>query len=204
MRSHGTSSRGMAPPRDELRWQGSASRWDRSLHTGCERSIELVERDAQRHAGPAGDLVLGRRTVLGGVIAAAAAGIAGRLGAPAAIAAQDTTPTAQDAPLPSWNDGRTKQAILDFVAAATDEGNDGFVPVEDRIATFDQDGCLWVEHPSTARPSSPSTASKYWLPIIPSGRRPRPTTRSSPATRRRLRPLPSRTGSRSSAPPMPG
>ncbi len=38
-------------------------------------------------------------------------------------------------------------AILDFLAAATDEGNDGFVPMEDRIATFDQDGCLWVEHP---------------------------------------------------------
>ena len=50
-------------------------------------------------------------------------------------------------PLPSWNDSATKQAILDFVAAATDEGNDGFVPPADRIATFDQDGTLWVEHP---------------------------------------------------------
>ena len=54
---------------------------------------------------------------------------------------------AQDDPLPSWNDGAAKQAILDFVAAATDEGNDGFVPLADRIATFDQDGTLWVEHP---------------------------------------------------------
>src|SRR4051812_37948208 len=54
---------------------------------------------------------------------------------------------AQDDPLPSWNDSESKQAILDFIAAATDEGNDGFVPVKDRIATFDQDGTLWVEQP---------------------------------------------------------
>jgi phosphoglycolate phosphatase-like HAD superfamily hydrolase len=54
---------------------------------------------------------------------------------------------AQDDPLPSWNDGKAKQAILDFVAAATKEGDGGFVPPEQRIATFDQDGTLWVEHP---------------------------------------------------------
>jgi phosphoserine phosphatase len=56
------------------------------------------------------------------------------------------TAAAQNDPLPSWNDGPAKQAILAFVAAATKEG-DGFVPPEDRIATFDQDGTLWVEHP---------------------------------------------------------
>lgn len=55
--------------------------------------------------------------------------------------------TAQDDPLPSWNDSTAKQAILDFVAAATDEDGDGFVPPEDRITTYDQDGTLWVEHP---------------------------------------------------------
>jgi phosphoglycolate phosphatase-like HAD superfamily hydrolase len=54
---------------------------------------------------------------------------------------------AQDDPLLSWNDGTTKQAIVDFVAAATDEAGDGFVPPADRIATFDQDGTLWVEQP---------------------------------------------------------
>jgi phosphoglycolate phosphatase-like HAD superfamily hydrolase len=54
---------------------------------------------------------------------------------------------AQDDPLPSWNDGKAKQAILDFVAAATKEGGNDFVPVAERIATFDQDGTLWVEHP---------------------------------------------------------
>jgi phosphoglycolate phosphatase-like HAD superfamily hydrolase len=51
------------------------------------------------------------------------------------------------APLPSWNDGAAKQAILDFVRATTEQGGPKFVAPEDRIATFDQDGTLWVEHP---------------------------------------------------------
>ena len=54
---------------------------------------------------------------------------------------------AQDDPLPSWNDGAAKQAILDFVAATTTEGGANFVAPEDRIATFDQDGTTWVEQP---------------------------------------------------------
>ena len=53
---------------------------------------------------------------------------------------------AQD-PLPSWNDGPAKQAIVDFVHATTETGGAKFVPPEERIATFDQDGTLWVEHP---------------------------------------------------------
>jgi len=53
----------------------------------------------------------------------------------------------QDDPMPSWNDGTAKQAILDFVAATTKEGSPDFVPPAERIATFDQDGTLWVEHP---------------------------------------------------------
>jgi phosphoglycolate phosphatase-like HAD superfamily hydrolase len=54
---------------------------------------------------------------------------------------------AQVAPLPSWNDGPAKQAILDFVQATTAAASPRFVPPEERIATFDQDGTLWVEHP---------------------------------------------------------
>ena len=54
---------------------------------------------------------------------------------------------AQDDPLPSWNDGAAKQAILDFVTDTTTEGGADFVAPEDRIATFDQDGTTWVEHP---------------------------------------------------------
>jgi phosphoglycolate phosphatase-like HAD superfamily hydrolase len=52
-----------------------------------------------------------------------------------------------DAPLASWNEGAAKQAILDFVRATTDQASAKFVAPEDRIATFDQDGTLWVEHP---------------------------------------------------------
>src|SRR5215475_447205 len=49
--------------------------------------------------------------------------------------------------LPSWNDGTAKQAILDFVRKTTDATSTNYVLPEDRIATFDQDGTLWVEHP---------------------------------------------------------
>src|SRR5438045_2200154 len=52
-----------------------------------------------------------------------------------------------DDPLASWNDGPAKQAILEFVKATTTQGSPQFVPPEARIATFDQDGTLWVEHP---------------------------------------------------------
>ncbi len=50
-------------------------------------------------------------------------------------------------PLPSWNDGAAKKAIVDFVQSSTTTGSPKFVPPEQRIATFDQDGTLWVEHP---------------------------------------------------------
>jgi phosphoglycolate phosphatase-like HAD superfamily hydrolase len=49
--------------------------------------------------------------------------------------------------LPSWNDGPAKQAILDFVRVSTDRSIPSYVSFEDRIAVFDQDGTLWVEHP---------------------------------------------------------
>src|SRR5271167_2889802 len=54
---------------------------------------------------------------------------------------------AQTDPLPSWNDGPAKQAIVGFVQATTTAGGPNFVPPQARIATFDQDGTLWVEHP---------------------------------------------------------
>jgi hypothetical protein len=50
-------------------------------------------------------------------------------------------------PLPSWNDGKPKQAILGFVAKVTKEGSPDFVPVTERISTFDNDGTLWCEYP---------------------------------------------------------
>ena len=50
-------------------------------------------------------------------------------------------------PLPSWNDGPAKHAILDFVHVMTDPTSQGYVPPGQRMASFDQDGTLWVEHP---------------------------------------------------------
>lgn len=50
-------------------------------------------------------------------------------------------------PLPSWNDGATKRAILDFVAKTTTPNAPGFVPIPERVITFDNDGTLWVEYP---------------------------------------------------------
>ena len=68
----------------------------------------------------------------------------GMLLKPPAASAQTATPGTS---LPSWNEGATKQSILDFVAAVTGEGSPDFVPPAERIATFDNDGTLWVEHP---------------------------------------------------------
>src|SRR5271169_6875313 len=71
------------------------------------------------------------------VLLAAAAGSLGVL-APA---------LAETDPLPSWNDGAAKSAILQFIRTTTDQASPRFVPPEERIATFEQDGTLWVEHP---------------------------------------------------------
>ena len=64
-----------------------------------------------------------------------------------AMAFTTTITQAADDLLPSWNDGKTKQSIVDFVAKVTKEGSPDFVPVAARIATFDNDGTLWAEQP---------------------------------------------------------
>ena len=56
-------------------------------------------------------------------------------------------PAAGSDPLPSWNDSASKRAILDFVRRVTDATGPDFVPVAERIATFDNDGTLWCEKP---------------------------------------------------------
>jgi phosphoglycolate phosphatase-like HAD superfamily hydrolase len=82
---------------------------------------------------------LGRRTLISTLPGLGAAAIAF---VPAVATAQ-----AASSVLPSWNDGPAKQAIVDFVRATTDQASPTFVPQAQRIATFDQDGTLWVEHP---------------------------------------------------------
>ena len=66
------------------------------------------------------------------------------LGAVAAMASQAVDP------LPSWNDGKTKSAIIAFVRDVTDPESSDFVPLPERIATFDNDGTLWSEQPMYA------------------------------------------------------
>jgi phosphoglycolate phosphatase-like HAD superfamily hydrolase len=53
-------------------------------------------------------------------------------------------------PLPSWNDGAAKRGIVDFVTRVTREGGPDFIPAAGRVATFDNDGTLWVERPLPA------------------------------------------------------
>ena len=58
-----------------------------------------------------------------------------------------TVPSQAADPLPSWNDGPAKQSIINFVEKVTKPGSPDFVPVSERIATFDNDGTLWCEQP---------------------------------------------------------
>src|SRR4030095_12958509 len=60
--------------------------------------------------------------------------------------AGDTTHIATN-PLPSWNDGELKNAIIAYVKKVTDSNSSEFIPIEYRIATFDNDGTLWAERP---------------------------------------------------------
>ena len=65
----------------------------------------------------------------------------------ASLALAKGASAADDDPLPSWSEGPAKQAILKFVHTTTNAASPEFVAPVDRIATFDQDGTLWVEHP---------------------------------------------------------
>ena len=64
-----------------------------------------------------------------------------------ALLAFGTYARAQTDPLPSWNEGAAKKAIVEFVQTTTTQDSPNFVPPAERIATFDQDGTMWVEHP---------------------------------------------------------
>ena len=70
-------------------------------------------------------------------------------------------------PLPSWNSGPAKQAILDFVAKVTDPDSKEFVPVPERLAVFDNDGMLWPENPMPFQLSFALDELKRRLPDEP-------------------------------------
>jgi len=69
--------------------------------------------------------------------------------------------------LPSWNDGATKRAITEFVARVTQQGGPEFVPPNERIATFDNDGTLWVEHPMYVQQAFALDRVKAMAPLHP-------------------------------------
>jgi len=72
----------------------------------------------------------------------------GFLAAVGALLAGCAAPSTRPAdPLPSWNDGPARQSLVAFVAKVTQEGTAGYVPPAERIAVFDNDGCLWSEQP---------------------------------------------------------
>ncbi|HEY6861808.1 MAG TPA: HAD family hydrolase [Pseudolabrys sp.] len=74
--------------------------------------------------------------------------------------------TATD-PLPSWNDGASKQSIVNFVTAVTREGSPEFVAGPQRIATFDNDGTLWCEHPMYVQLAFALDRVKAMTPLHP-------------------------------------
>jgi phosphoglycolate phosphatase-like HAD superfamily hydrolase len=87
--------------------------------------------------------------LLMGIVLGLFAGCSGNTSNAGGTSTTDSTTqkaTATD-PLPSWNEGPAKKAITDFVHATTDSGAANFVAPGERVATFDQDGTLWVEHP---------------------------------------------------------
>jgi hypothetical protein len=98
----------------------------------------MPKRREQINPAPHGSVFrMSRRTLLGTLAAL-----------PVRALLRTTSVFAQDASrLASWNDGPAKQAIIDFVRTTTDSSSPKFIPPEERIATFDQDGTLWVEHP---------------------------------------------------------
>ncbi len=67
------------------------------------------------------------------------------------VDSKETTETATTEvvdPLPSWNDTKTKEAIVAYVTDVTTAGSENFIPIADRISTFDNDGNLWAEQPA--------------------------------------------------------
>jgi phosphoserine phosphatase len=77
---------------------------------------------------------------------------------------------AQSDPLPSWNDGAVKKSITDFVTRVTTQGSPDFVAPAERIATFDNDGTLWVEQPMYVQMAFALDRVKALAPLHPEWR----------------------------------
>ena len=111
---------------------------------------------------------------------------------------------AQTPVLASWNDGPAKQAIVSFVKEVTDKTGTKYVEPQDRIATFDQDGTLWVEHPLYTQAMFALTRVHELAPSIPSGNNVSRSRRFSRTTVQRWPISRNRIGKLSSPQPTPG
>ena len=87
---------------------------------------------------------------------------------------QSAAAVAERDPLPAWNDTETKRRIIDFVRAVSETGSPSFVPPEERIATFDNDGTLWVEQPLYAQLAFAIDRVKALAPEHPEWKRTQP------------------------------
>jgi phosphoserine phosphatase len=132
-------------PRPDAKGQYDASTKTYTVATGDDlstigRRFGVTAAEIVRLNGLSGDrITIGRRLIM-------------EADEPASPVQADQPRAAADAdPLPSWIDGANKQAIIDFVGTVTDASNPGYVPELDRIATFDNDGTLWVEQPMYAQ-----------------------------------------------------
>ena len=91
-------------------------------------------------------------------------------------------------PLPSWNDGAVKKSITDFIPRVTTAGSADFVPLDQRIATFDNDGTLWAEQPMYFQIIvCASIGSRRWPPRTRTGKRSSRSRPRSKTTARRWR-----------------
>ena len=123
--------------------------WCKQEQASIEQRLELLQTGKVREGedGVEADMRPSSRfRVKRGDLLAALVTVAILLASPFQISALAEAPRTTNA-LPSWNDGPAKQAIMDFVKSTTHPSSPNFVPSEARIATFDQDGTLWVEHP---------------------------------------------------------
>src|SRR5689334_18246817 len=100
--------------------------------------------------------------------------LAGLLASAATVPLTSRFAAAQADPLPSWDEGRSKSAIQDFVSAVTREGTPDFVPASERIATFDNDGTLWCEQPMYVQLAFALDRVKALAPMHPEWREQQP------------------------------
>lgn len=77
-------------------------------------------------------------------------------------------------PLPSWNEGKAKEAILDFVTRTSTAGSSDYVPINERIAVFDNDGTLWCEMPVPVQAFFVNDRLKALAPLHPEWQRTEP------------------------------